>query len=220
VAEETGLIMPIGEWVLRHACSRAMQWHREGLTRAGVAVNISARQFQRGLVELVSDVLAETGLEPSALELEITEGSAMHDVERTVRTLKDLKSLGVALAIDDFGTGFSSLSYLSRFPIDRLKIDQSFVSALGKDSSATAIASAVVTLGHSLGLRVIAEGVETQAQLNALRDLGCDEIQGYLFSKPLGYEEFIACLREGRRLMPERGAQGPFYEQPGLSTVV
>jgi diguanylate cyclase (GGDEF)-like protein len=220
VAEETGLIMPIGEWVLRHACSRAMQWRGEGLTRAGVAVNISARQFQRGLVELVSDVLAETGLEPSALELEITEGSAMHDVEHTVRTLKDLKSLGVALAIDDFGTGFSSLSYLSRFPIDRLKIDQSFVSALGKDSSATAIASAVVTLGHSLGLRVIAEGVETQAQLNALRDLACDEIQGYLFSKPLGYEEFIACLREGRRLMPERGAQGPFYEQPGLSTVV
>jgi diguanylate cyclase (GGDEF)-like protein len=221
VAEETGLIMQIGEWVLRHACQRAVEWRKQGFAHAGVAVNISAVQFQRpGLVELVCDVLAETGLEPQALELEITEGSAMHEVERTVRVLQELKGLGVALAIDDFGTGFSSLSYLSRFPLDRLKIDQSFVRGLGQDPNAAAIASAVVTLGHSMGLRVIAEGVETQEQLCALRQMGCDEIQGYLFSKPLAHEQFVACLREGRRLVPERAAQGPFFGQPGLSQVV
>ncbi len=122
----------------------------------------------------------------------------MRDVERTVRVLQELKGLGVALAIDDFGTGFSSLSYLSRFPLDRLKIDQSFVRGLGRDPNAAAIASAVVTLGHSLGLRVIAEGVETPEQLGALRQMGCDEIQGYLFSKPLPHEQFVACLQEGR----------------------
>ena len=221
VAEETGLIMPIGEWVLRHACRRAVEWRRLGFANAGVAVNISARQFQRpGLVELVCDVLAETGLEPRALELEITEGSAMHEVERTVRILQQLKGLGVTLAIDDFGTGFSSLSHLSRFPIDRLKIDQSFVRGLGQDASSTAIVSAVVTLGHTMGLRVIAEGVETPEQLSALRTMGCDEIQGYLFSKPLPHDEFVACLRDARRLVPERGEQGPFYGQPGLSQVV
>jgi len=221
VAEETGLIMPIGEWVLRRACRRAVEWRRHGFANAGVAVNISARQFQRpGLVELVCDVLAETGLEPRALELEITEGSAMHDVERTVRILQELKGLGVTLAIDDFGTGFSSLSYLSRFPIDRLKIDQSFVRGLGQDASSTAIVSAVVTLGHTMGLRVIAEGVETPEQLSVLRTMGCDEIQGYLFSKPLPHDQFVACLSEGRRLVPERGEQGPFYGQPGLSQVV
>jgi diguanylate cyclase (GGDEF)-like protein len=221
VAEETGLIMPIGEWVLRQACRRAMEWRQQGFAHAGLAVNISAVQFQRpGLVELVCDVLSETGLEPHALELEITESSAMHDVERTVRVLQELKGLGVAIAIDDFGTGFSSLSYLSRFPLDRLKIDQSFVRGLGQDPNAAAIASAVVTLGHSMGLRVIAEGVETPEQLCALREMGCDEIQGYLFSKPLPHEHFVACLREGRRLVPERGEQGPFYGQPGLSQVV
>jgi EAL domain-containing protein (putative c-di-GMP-specific phosphodiesterase class I) len=131
VAADTGLILPIGEWVLRHACRHAVEWRRRGLAAASIAVNISARQFQQpGLVKLVEDALAESGLEPAALELEITESSAMHDVERAVRTLEDLKALGVALAIDDFGAGFSSLSYLSRFPIDRLKIDQSFVRAL------------------------------------------------------------------------------------------
>jgi EAL domain-containing protein (putative c-di-GMP-specific phosphodiesterase class I) len=221
VAEETGLIMPIGEWVLRHACRCAVEWRQAGLAHAGIAVNISARQFQRpGLVELVCDVLAQTGLEPQALELEITEGSAMHDVERTVRILQELKDLGVALAIDDFGTGFSSLSYLSRFPLDRLKIDKSFVRGLGQDPNAAAIATAVVTLGHSLGLRVIAEGVETEEQLAVLRQMGCDEIQGYLFSRPLLDEQFVACLREGRRLLPERGERGPFYGRPGLSQVV
>jgi diguanylate cyclase (GGDEF)-like protein len=221
IAEDTGLIMPIGEWVLRQACQRAAEWRRQGLAHVRVAVNISAVQFQRpGLVELVCDMLSQTGLEPRALELEITEGSAMREVERTVRVLEELKGLGVALAIDDFGTGFSSLSYLSRFPLDRLKLDKSFVRGLGQDPNAAAIASAVVTLGHSMGLRVIAEGVETKEQLSVLRQMGCDEIQGYLFSKPLAHDQFLACLREGRRLVPERGEHGPFYGQPGLSQVV
>ena len=166
------------------------------------------------------EVLARTGLEPRALELEIAEAAAMQEVERTVRVLEELKGLGVTLAIDDFGTGFSSLSYLSRFPLDRLKIDKSFVRGLGQDPHASAIASAVISLGHSLGLRVIAEGVETREELRALRQMGCDEIQGYLFSKPLAPEQFAAYLQEGRRLVPERGEQGPFYGQPGLSQVV
>jgi len=221
IAEETGLIVPIGEWVLRHACKQALAWRARVRGDFSVAVNISARQFQQpGLVELVRDVLGETELPPSALELEITESSAMHDLAHTGRTLRELKALGVTLAIDDFGTGFSSLSYLSRFPIDRLKIDRSFVSGLGKDAGADAITAAVVTLGHSLGLRVIAEGVETREQLSALRELGCDEIQGYLFSTPLPADAFQALLCEGRQLAPERGEQGPFYEKPGLSQVV
>lgn len=221
IAEETGLIVPIGAWVLRQACRSASAWQGNPRTRVGVAINISARQFQRpGLTDLVREVLRETGVDPALVELEITEGSAMHDVEHTVRTLRDLKDLGVALAIDDFGTGFSSLSYLSRFPIDRLKIDQSFVRGLGHDQSATAITAAVITLGHSLNLRVIAEGVETPEQLEIVRSLGCDEMQGYLFSKPLPLREFEACVRLGQRLEPGPVRQGPFFEQPGLSTLV
>jgi diguanylate cyclase (GGDEF)-like protein len=221
VAEDTGLILPIGEWVLRHACRHAVEWRRRGMAAASIAVNISARQFQQpGLVKLVEDALAESGLEPGALELEITESSAMHDVERAVRTLEDLKALGVALAIDDFGTGFSSLNYLSRFPIDRLKIDQSFVRSLEFDASAHAIAAAVVTLGHSLNLRVIAEGVETREQLRALREMGCDEMQGYLYSKPLPVEEFNAFLSSGSRLDLGAAPRGPLHEQPGFSNVV
>jgi diguanylate cyclase (GGDEF)-like protein len=221
VAEDTGLILPIGEWVLRHACRHAVEWRKRGMAAASIAVNISARQFQQpGLVKLVEDALTESGLEPAALELEITESSAMHDVERAVRTLEALKALGVALAIDDFGTGFSSLNYLSRFPIDRLKIDQSFVHALEFDASAHAIAAAVVTLGHSLDLRVIAEGVETREQLHALREMGCDEMQGYLYSKPLPVEEFAAFLSSGNRLDIGAQQRGPMNEQPGLSSVV
>ena len=143
----------------------------------------------------------------------------MHDLEHTVHTLRDLKDLGVALAIDDFGTGFSSLSYLSRFPLDRLKLDQSFVRGLGVDQSAEAIAAAVLTLGHSLGLRVIAEGVETPDQLRILRALGCDEMQGFLFSKPLSLEDFAGCLAAGRCLAPAAGETGDRLDHPGLSTL-
>ena len=212
--------MPIGEWVLRQACRAASAWTREGCSGVAVAINISARQFQRpGLARLVREVLAETALDPAALELEITEGSAMHDLEHTVHTLRDLKDLGVALAIDDFGTGFSSLSYLSRFPLDRLKLDQSFVRGLGVDQSAEAIAAAVLTLGHSLGLRVIAEGVETPDQLRILRALGCDEMQGFLFSKPLSLEDFAGCLAAGRCLAPAEGGAPDRLDHPRISTL-
>ncbi len=204
VAEETGLITPIGNWVLAEACRTAVAWQKRDLAPAAVAVNISPQQFQDpDLVDRVREVLLETGLAAKYLELEMTESSAMSDVDRTVSVLAELKNLGVTLAIDDFGTGFSSMSYLSRFPIDRLKVDQSFVRDLGCDETATAITEAVITLGHSLKLKVIAEGVETEQQLAMLRELGCDEVQGYLFSKPVGVQEFSAILDKGRSLLPD-----------------
>jgi diguanylate cyclase (GGDEF)-like protein len=220
VAEETGLITPIGDWVLAESCRTAVEWQSRNLPPVGVAVNISAQQFQfPGLVERVREILLETGLGPKYLELEMTESSAMSDVEHTVRVLSELKKLGVMLAIDDFGTGFSSMSYLSRFPIDRLKVDQSFVRDLGRDETATAITEAVITLGHSLKLKVIAEGVETEEQLARLRNLGCDEMQGYLFSKPVGAGEFYSVLEQGRRLVSERGEATPLAGRPDLSSV-
>ena len=219
VAEETGLITALGDWVLENACASAVRWQRASATPVGVAVNISALQFQApGLVERVRDVLQETGLDPSLLELEITEGSAMDDVERTVRVLDQLKQLGIRLAIDDFGTGFSSMNYLSRFPIDRLKIDQSFIRGLGRDDTATEITAAVISLGQKLSLKVVAEGVETQLQLDKLRELGCDEIQGYLFSEPISEENLVALLQRPEA-DPKRVGSG-FFGQPGLSSAV
>jgi len=219
VAEETGLITALGDWVLEHACASAVRWQRANAGTIGVAVNISALQFQGpGLVERVRDVLQETGLDPSLLELEITEGSAMDDVERTVRVLDQLKLLGIRLAIDDFGTGFSSMNYLSRFPIDRLKIDQSFISGLGRDDTATEITAAVISLGQKLRLKVIAEGVETKLQLDKLRELGCDEIQGYLFSEPVREADLVALLQRPTA-DPKRVALG-FFGRPGLSSAV
>ncbi len=202
VAEEAGLITAMGDWVLEKACRCAVAWQQQKLSPVRVAVNISARQFQAPqLVDRVGEILSETGLRPDLLELEITESSTMEDVERTVRVLEQLKGLGVTLAIDDFGTGFSSMNYLSRFPVDRLKIDQSFVQGLLKhDERATAIVSAVITLGHTLNLKVIGEGVETEAQMLKLRELGCDEIQGFLFSRPVPDQEFVDFVREARWL--------------------
>lgn len=219
VAEETGLITPLGDWVLQNACASAVRWQSAKSSAVGVAVNLSALQFQGpGLVERVRDVLQETGLDPSLLELEITEGSAMEEVERTVRVLDQLKLLGVRLAIDDFGTGFSSMNYLSRFPIDRLKIDKSFINGLGRDDTATEITAAVISLGQKLRLKVIAEGVETPQQLEKLRELGCDEIQGYLFSRPLREDDLIALLQHPGA-DPKKVALG-FFGQPGLSSAV
>ena len=221
VAEETGLFTPVGDWVLAESCRTAVQWQSQNRPPVGVAVNLSAQQFQNpGLVERVREILLETGLAPEYLELEMTESSAMSDVERTVRVLAELKELGVKLAIDDFGTGFSSMSYLSRFPIDRLKIDQSFVCGLGHDETATAITEAVITLGHSLKLKVIAEGVETEEQLARLRELGCDEIQGFLFSKPIGANEFCSILDKGNSLVSEIGEKTPLFEQRDVSSAV
>ncbi len=186
VAEESELIVSIGTWVLEEACRQTKALIDEGFPVGHVAVNLSPRQFRdRNLIQKVGDILARTQLDPKFLELEITESLAMKDVDAVVAKLRELKSLGLQMAIDDFGTGYSSLSYLRRFPIDRLKIDQSFTREVNSSTDGAAIARAVIQLGHALDLRVIAEGVETEAQLQFLRDNGCDEIQGYYFSRPL-----------------------------------
>ncbi|MEX0732768.1 MAG: EAL domain-containing protein [Aquisalimonadaceae bacterium] len=190
VAEETGLIIAIGEWVLLTACMQQRQWVAQGLPAYRIAVNISARQFARqDLQHLVRTVLEETGLPPSMLELELTESVLMENAESFVRTLRDLRTLGVTLAIDDFGTGYSSLSYLKRFPIDRLKIDRSFVNDVTTDRDDAAIVRAMIAMAHSLRLGVVAEGVETADQFNFLRELGCDGYQGFLFSHPLSIDD-------------------------------
>jgi EAL domain-containing protein (putative c-di-GMP-specific phosphodiesterase class I) len=196
IAEETGLIAAIGEWVLREACRQNRHWQEARLLSAPIAVNLSSRQFAMGdLARVIGDALSESGLAASRLEVEITESMLVQDVEKTLSTLKSLKESGVRIAVDDFGTGYSSLSYLKRFPLNRLKIDQSFVRDLTTDRDDQAIASAVINLGHSLGLAVIAEGVETDAQLSILRSLGCNEAQGYLFARPMPVAEMEAYLR-------------------------
>ena len=197
VAEVSGLIGPIGEWVLREACRQNRAWQSAGLPPICVGVNISSVQFRGGkLEESVRQVLDESGLAPEWLELELTEGTVMSDANATVDTLHRLSAMGIRLAIDDFGTGYSSLSYLKRFPIDRLKIDQSFVRDIVTDPDDWAIASAVISMGHSLRLDVIAEGVEHAEQLEMLRRQGCDEVQGYYFSVPLPADEFAELLRQ------------------------
>ncbi len=201
MAEETGLIVPIGEWVLRTACAQARGWLENGAPHLRMAVNLSARQFQQVKLEAVVErILHETGLPASALELEITETVIMQHAETTIATLKRLSATGVTFAIDDFGTGYSSLSYLKRFPIDAVKIDRSFVRDIPGDPDDMAIAKAIVTMAHSLGIRVIAEGVETPDQLGFLRQQGCDAIQGYYFSRPVAPEEITRMLHDGRRL--------------------
>ena len=186
VAEETDLIVIIGSWVMEEACRETKALLDEGFAIGHVAVNLSPRQFRdERLIAKVAEILERTSLDPKHLELEITEGLAMKNVDAVIAKLRELKSLGLQMAIDDFGTGYSSLSYLRRFPIDRLKIDQSFTREVNSSSDGAAIARAVIQLGHALDLKVIAEGVETEDQLNFLRDNECDEIQGYFFSRPL-----------------------------------
>jgi len=186
MAEETGLIAPIGEWVLRTACAEAQGWVVKGMPPVSVAVNLSARQFARDeLATAIMRVLRETGLDPRRLELEITESTVMHNPERAVEVMQQLKRLGVRVAIDDFGTGYSSLSYLKRFPLSSVKIDRSFVLDLPGDKDDAAITQAVIAMAHSLRLRVVAEGVETAEQYRFLEEHQCDEMQGYYFSKPV-----------------------------------
>jgi len=198
IAEESGLIISIGEWVLRTACLQAKAWHDEGISLPRIAVNISVLQFvQTGFPELVARVLEETGLAPSALELELTESLLMKDEENAVKTLKALKRLGVQLAIDDFGTGYSSLSRLRHFPIDRIKIDQSFIRTVTTNKDDRAIAAAIISMAYSLNLKVVAEGVETDSQFNFLRSKTCDEVQGYYVSKPLPADLAGVFLRGG-----------------------
>jgi diguanylate cyclase (GGDEF)-like protein len=201
LAEETGLIEPIGEWVLYQACQQNKQWQNEGFPPIRVSVNISARQFRtKNLTKMVSKALDKFNLAPEHLGLEITESNAMHDVEHTIRMLNLFKEMGIQISVDDFGTGYSSLSYLKRFPIDMLKIDQSFMNNICTDNDAAAIASAIVALGHSLKLQVLAEGVESKEQLLFLKSIGCDEIQGYHFSKPLPAEILKDLFRVEKRI--------------------
>jgi EAL domain-containing protein (putative c-di-GMP-specific phosphodiesterase class I) len=194
VAEETGLIVPLGLWVLRTACRQAAQWMREGRAALRVAVNLSPRQTRDpALVKNVLGVLEETGLPPHLLELEITESVLMEDIDANIRLLEALHAAGINLSIDDFGTGYSSLAYLQRFPIHKLKIDRSFVQRMPGDGEA--IAGAVIAMAHSLRMQVVAEGVEDAEQLELLRAAGCDLGQGYLFSRPLQADQLASWLR-------------------------
>jgi EAL domain-containing protein (putative c-di-GMP-specific phosphodiesterase class I) len=205
VAEETGMIVPLGEWVLRTACAQNKAWQEAGLPPMRVAVNLSARQFQqRSLTDIVAQVLEETGLSPHLLELEVTESVAMQDLDFTITMLRNLREMGVQIAIDDFGTGYSSLAYLKRFPIDAVKIDRSFVCDLMVDPNDAAIVTTVITMAHSLELSVIAEGVETEAQLAFLNQQQCDEMQGFLFSKPVPAGVLEKIVRTDGRKTPAR----------------
>ena len=196
LAEETGLIVPIGEWVLREACRQNQAWREAGLPKIAMSVNLSPVQFRRtDLYAVVMDALAESGLENSGLELEVTESMLMNDPKKTCETLQRIKSAGIHISIDDFGTGYSSLSYLKRFPIDALKIDRSFVMDVTTNPDDAAIATAIILMGHSLKLSVVAEGVETESQLEFLRVLQCNEIQGFLFSPPVPADKAEVLLR-------------------------
>jgi len=199
--EESGLIVPVGAWVLRTACLQVKAWQNMGIESCGVAVNLSAVQFHcQDVCGMVQQILRETGLEAKFLELEITESTIMKDVESAAKTLRELKSLGVRLSVDDFGTGHSSLNYLKRFSTDILKIDQSFIHDITTDPDDALITCAIIGLAHNLGMKVIAEGVETEAQMAFLTRNGCDEMQGYYYSKPLPVDAYTALLKENRLL--------------------
>jgi diguanylate cyclase (GGDEF)-like protein/PAS domain S-box-containing protein len=211
-AEETGLIVPIGEWVLRRACKQNKAWQDAGLPKIPIAVNMSAKQCEQDDVDrIVRSALADSGLEPRYLELEITESISMANPEQSVPLMQRLKDTGVSLSIDDFGTGFSNLSYLRRFPVDRLKIDLSFVREITTDAGSLAISEAIITMSHSLNLQVVAEGVESEGQLQLLGARNCDLMQGYLYSPPVAADAFARLLREDRRLayVPQGAAAGP-----------
>jgi diguanylate cyclase (GGDEF)-like protein/PAS domain S-box-containing protein len=196
IAEEVGLIVPIGKWVLRTACAQNVAWQREGLPPICMAVNLSARQFtDKDLLSDVAAILADTGMAPELLELEITEGMVIHDPERAIELLTAIKRMGVRLAIDDFGTGYSSLGQLKHFPIDTLKVDRSFIREVPNDTEDRAITEAIIAMGKTLSLTVVAEGVETTDQERFLREKDCDQMQGYYFSRPISPHEFAALLR-------------------------
>jgi diguanylate cyclase (GGDEF)-like protein len=204
LAEETGLIVPIGRWVLKTACAQNKAWQAQGLPRLRISVNLSARQFNdKNLVQDVANVIKETGLAPELLELEITESMVMYNPDQAVKLLSELKAMGLFVAIDDFGIGYSSLSQLKRFPIDTIKVDRSFIKDLMDNREDAAITEAIIAMGKSLKLNVIAEGVETGDQAGFLRDHQCDEMQGYYFSKPLPEKEFADLLRGHKSLAPK-----------------
>lgn len=200
IAEETGLIIPIGEYVMRCACEKAKEWQSKGFDDFHISVNLSARQFQQhDLVQKVEIILLLSDLAPSSLELEITESIGMKNAEHTIKILNELKHKGIKISIDDFGTGYSSLSYLKRFPIDTLKVDQSFVRDIGEGEDSETIVSLVINMAHLLKLKVVAEGVETEQQLSFLKSLKCDLLQGYLFSKPVPSDQFEKLLQYNKQ---------------------
>lgn len=204
VAEESGLIIPLGEWVIRAACRQLSSWRQCGVRVPRVAVNVSARQAREAdFIEGVAAIIDETGIDPGQLELELTESILMEREARRIEGLLRLRRLGVHFSIDDFGTGYSSLSYVNRFPISQLKIDQSFVRGLPQDANNSGIATAIIAMARSLNLEVIAEGIETRAQLEFLLQAGCGNLQGYLFSRPLPADEAEGVLRQGRIILPE-----------------
>ncbi len=198
LAEETGLIVPIGEWILETVCARNKEWQNAGLPIVKLAVNISAKQFRPALPRMVAEILARHGLDARFLELEITESMIMQNVEGVIAMMDNFQLLGISLSLDDFGTGYSSLNYLKRFPIDKLKIDQSFVRGVTKDADDEAITKAIINLSRNLGLRVIAEGVETEEQLAFLKSFGCEEIQGYYYSRPLPEDDFVKFMQSAK----------------------
>jgi predicted signal transduction protein with EAL and GGDEF domain len=197
--EELGLMVEVGEWVLRTACLQNVAWQKEGIPPVRVTVNVSAQQFYRGNIVLtVERVLRETGLEPEWLELELTESLTLDDSETTIKIMQDLKRIGVSLSLDDFGTGWSSLSYLRKFPLDRIKIDRSFMRDIPSEPAAEAVVRSIVSLGQNLGLDCVAEGVETRQQLDYLQELMCTEMQGFLYSPAVPGAECGALLRSGK----------------------
>ena len=197
IAEETGLIVPIGAWVLKTACAQTRAWQRQGVRRFSIAVNLSPRQFAaEGLLDDIKSALAESGLEPSDLELEITESMVMDNPDQAIDVLRQVKALGVRVAIDDFGIGYSSLAYLKRFPIDTVKVDRSFVEDIPADENSMAIAQAVIAMAHSLHLKVVAEGVESEGQLSFLRGEGCDDIQGFYFCEARAASQISGMMRK------------------------
>jgi len=209
VLEETGLINHVGEWVVEQACEQIRTWQLAGLRACPIAVNLSARQFNQNNLDLsIGKILEASQINPSLLEFELTESVLMSDSEDAVQVLDNMKRYGVRLSVDDFGTGYSSLAYLKRFPLDALKIDRAFISHITTDQGDATIAKAIINLAHSLKLKVVAEGVETQAQLDFLRDHSCDEMQGYLFARPMPAADCVRAMVEGWRL-PEARRRDP-----------
>jgi EAL domain-containing protein (putative c-di-GMP-specific phosphodiesterase class I) len=203
IAEQTGLIGPLGEWVLRRACMDLKRLETMGVDSVRVGINMSPRQFDRDVVGTVRAALIDTGVKPHLLDVEITESTLIDDPERVIDHLQQLKALGIHISLDDFGTGFSSLSYLKRFPADTLKVDRSFVIELAENPKDEAIAATIITLAHSMGMTALAEGVEMLGQYEVLRQVDCDIVQGYLFSNALSFDDVIAHLQRGTLLLPE-----------------
>jgi diguanylate cyclase (GGDEF)-like protein/PAS domain S-box-containing protein len=221
IAERTGLILPLGEYVLRTVCRQISYWNLHDITGFKVAVNLSARQFENNVPDLVGGILRETGISPDSLALEITEGIAMKNVDQNIRMLNELRALGLSISIDDFGTGYSSLAYLKRFPLNTLKIDRSFIQDITTNSDDREITRAIIAMGQNLGLKVLAEGVETLEQLNILKEGGCDYIQGYYYSRPLPAAQLIPYLHKHKLFDFPKSCSGGTnaVDQPSTETL-